>query len=67
MMIGQAWSQVLWVLANRGTLVDHFSEMLNSLAADSKAIQARKPTTHQYATFIRDFAGFEVPANFLPL
>lgn len=67
-MIGQGWTPVLWVLVNRRILVDHFSEILNSLAADSEAIQARKPLMRQYATFSSQyFAGGEVPASFLLL
>ena len=47
-MIGQAWSLVLWARAKRRILVVHFSEMLDSLAANLKAIQARKPIKRQY-------------------
>ena len=50
MTIGQAWSLVQSVLAKRRILVVHFSEMLDFLAADLKAIPARKPTVHQHAT-----------------
>ena len=50
MTIRQAWSLVQSVLAKRRILVVHFSEMLDSLAADLEAIPARKPTIHQHAT-----------------
>ena len=66
-MIGQAWSLVLSVLAKRRILVVHFSKMLNSLAADLKAIQARKPIIRQCSTFSKLFAGLEVPGSFPPL
>lgn len=50
MTIGQAWSLVQSVLAKRRILVVHFSVMLDSLAAGSEAIPARKPTIHQHVT-----------------
>lgn len=53
-MIGQAWNLVQWVRAKQRILVVHCSEILSSLAADSEAISARKPTIHQYATRSKD-------------
>ena len=54
MRIGQAWSLVQWVPAKRHTLAVRFLEILSSLAADSEAISARKPTMHQFATLSKD-------------
>ena len=67
MMTGQAWSLVLGVPAKRRILAVHFSENLMTLAAGLEATQARMPTMRQLSTFFVLFAGFEIPANLLPL
>ena len=67
MMIGQAWSLVLAVPAERRILAVHFSENPKTLAADSEATQARMPTMRQWSTSFKLVAGFEIPANLLPL
>ena len=63
-MIGQAWTLVLSVLAERRILVVHFSKTLNSLGADLEAIQARKPTMRQYPTVSTDLLVLRYPRVF---
>ena len=67
MTIRQAWSPVLAVPAKRRILAVHFSENPKTLAAGSEATPARMPAMGQWPTFITLFAGFKIPANFLPL
>ena len=66
-MIGQALSLVLAVPAKRHILAVHFSENPKTLVAGSEATQARMPEMRQWSTFSQLFAGFEIPANSLPL
>ena len=66
-MIGQGWSLVLAVPAERRILAVHFSGNPKTLAADSEATQARMPTMRQWSTFFKLVVGFEIPTNFLPL